>query len=63
MKDVEKELRELGRRRAKAAAALEAAGSDVAALAAAGTALAEVDAEVADAEERWLELSTALDDA
>jgi ATP-binding cassette subfamily F protein uup len=62
LKDVEKDLRALDKRRAKATAALEGAGSDVAAIAAAGTALADVEAEIAAAEERWLELSTALDE-
>ncbi len=61
LKDVEQELRTLDKRKAALVAELDAAGSDVETLTRVGTELAAVDAQVSDAESRWLELSTALD--
>ena len=59
LKEVEKEVRDLEKQRDRLAADLEAAsaGADLDRLAAVGTALAEVDAALADAEHRWLELA------
>jgi ATP-binding cassette subfamily F protein uup len=54
---VERELEALTRRQDEVAAALTAAGADHEALAEAGRAAAAVDAAVADAERRWLELA------
>jgi ATP-binding cassette subfamily F protein uup len=61
LKDVEQELRTLEKRKATLVAALAEAGTDVDALTRVGTELAAVDGEISGAEERWLELSTALD--
>ncbi len=60
---VEREIESLDRRRADAAAALVAAGSDRGALAEAGQAAAEVEAAVADAESRWVGLAEELEAA
>jgi hypothetical protein len=54
---VERELEGLTRRQEEVAAALTAAGADHEALAEAGRAAAALDAAVADAERRWLELA------
>jgi hypothetical protein len=60
---VEREIEALDRRRADAAAALVAAGSDRGDLARAGEAAAEVEAAVADAESRWVDLAEELEAA
>jgi hypothetical protein len=57
LKKVESEMRKLERRRAELTAELDGAGHDHDALARTGTALAELEAELADAEHRWLELA------
>ena len=61
LKDAEQELRELEKRKARLVADLEAAGGDVELLAGVGTEIAAVDAALADAEHRWLELAQQLD--
>jgi ATP-binding cassette subfamily F protein uup len=62
LREIDKQLALLTRRRAVLAEELAAAGADVAELRRAGTAIAEADAEIAAAEEQWLELSTQLDE-
>ncbi len=61
-REAEREVEALERRRAKLVGELEAAGDDHEALARAGTALAAVEAELGEAEHRWLELAGELDE-
>jgi ATP-binding cassette subfamily F protein uup len=58
LKETDKELAKLTRRRDELAAGLASAGGDHEALARVGTELAEVEAALAAAEERWLELAS-----
>ena len=61
-REAEREVQALERRRAELVGELEAAGDDHQALARAGTALAAAEAELAEAEHRWLELADELDE-
>jgi hypothetical protein len=61
-REAEREVEALERRRAELVGELEAAGDDHPALARAGTALAAVEAELGEAEHRWLELAGELDE-
>jgi ATP-binding cassette subfamily F protein uup len=61
-REAEREVEALERRRAKLVGELESAGDDHQALARAGTALAAVEAELGEAEHRWLELAGELDE-
>jgi hypothetical protein len=63
LRDTEKQLESLDRRRAALVEALASAGADREELARTGTALAEVDAEHAAAEHAWLILAEELDEA
>jgi len=63
LKETEKELAALQRRRDRLAAEVEAAGADHEALARLGAEVAGVDAAVDEAEERWLALASELDEA
>jgi ATP-binding cassette subfamily F protein uup len=62
LRELDKQLAVLTRRRGVLADELAAAGADVDKLRRAGTAIAEADAEIAATEEQWLELSTQLDE-
>jgi len=62
LRELDKQLAVLTRRRTVLADELTAAGTDVDKLRAAGTAVAEADTEIAATEELWLELSTQLDE-
>jgi ATP-binding cassette subfamily F protein uup len=62
VRELDKQLAALARRRDVLAAELRDAGTDVAELRRTGTAIAAADAEIAAAEELWLELSTQLDE-
>ncbi len=61
LRDVDKELATLTRRRDRLVTELAASGSDHQAMVRLGQDLAATDAEIAAAEERWLELGTALE--
>lgn len=61
LKDADKELAALERRKATLTAELASAGGDRGELARIGTAIADVDAEILAVEERWLELSAELE--
>jgi len=63
LRDTEKEIATLERRRDKLVTELEAAGSDVDALTRAGNDLARLEAELGAAEQRWLDLAEALEQA
>jgi len=61
LRDVEKAIAALERRRNQLVAELEVAGGDVGALSRVGTELAALDSELAEAESQWLELAETLD--
>jgi len=61
LRDVDKDVAALERRRGRLLTDLDGAGTDVAELVRVGTDLVSVEAELAAAEQRWLELSEAID--
>ena len=63
LRDVEKQLDAIERRRSRLLDELAAAATDHQAMTRLGRELAAVDAELAEAEERWLEVGAALEDA
>ncbi len=63
LREVEKQLDAIGRRRSRLLDELAAAGADHQAMSRLGRELAAADAELAESEERWLEIGAALEDA
>jgi ATP-binding cassette subfamily F protein uup len=63
LREVDKQLDAIGRRRSRLLDELAAAGADHQAMARLGRELAAVDAELAESEQRWLEIGAALDDS
>ena len=63
LREVDKQLDAIGRRRSRLLDELAAAGVDHQAMSRLGRELAEADAELAECEERWLEIGAAVDDA